>query len=164
MAYQTGKTGAKQTAYNVAATLTAAFAQAGIQASLDEALAIFEDIKDQVFADLEKQVEADNELFKANDSGPKSSGGRAPAARKSSGGGRKSNTSDPESFELTWGAFSGCTLGQVAAMSKSEAEEYGYQKSGIAYIEWLAGNENPRVKVVADNAAALLDAIRATSD
>lgn len=149
----TSKANLRQTSANVAATLTAAFAAAGIVKSQDEALSLFKNTRDEVFTDLEKQP-TDTPY----------SGGGGGSYRKSGGGGyAKGGNSggDPGSVVMNYGKFKGLTIAQVYALDKTEAANYGYERSGRDYIAWLTKNDNN--KFLKDKATAFVESKRSSA-
>lgn len=155
MTFQKDKTTVAQTAANASATVTAALVTAGVIDSRSATTDFFEKLQESVFATLEKVVEGDNAMFKAEDGGGSrsSSGGnksKSSGGRKSSGGGKKSgfpgSLRDALKLELNSGAFEGTTLGDVLGLSEEDADaDYAYgdgEKSGRDYIAWLATERN----------------------
>ena len=154
MAYTTSKSNLKQTAFNVAATLVSAKANAGIVSDEVEFDNTFKKHADEVF----------KELSETQDSEP------APAAKSAYTGGGAPTSGGPldgkEAGEmlLKGGKFDGLSIAAVYALTKEEADAYGYQTSGNKYIEWIAGNDDPKNGYKQRRAVAFLDSIRAGSD
>ena len=170
VAYQSGKTGALQTAVNAAATITAAYIGATEDPNqvkdLVDINGVFEGIKAGLFAELSAQVDADNALFKAEaESAPKATGGSSRRAGSTGGTGAGAAPNGAITLEkakdlvLNFGAFKGMTLQEVWEASASEAADRGYgegDKTGKKYVTWLTGNE--RNAYVASHAQVLVDA------
>ena len=78
MAFRKDKTGAAQTAANAAATLVSAF-EFG---SFEDAVSEYHTLRADIFADLEKVVDADNAVFEAAENGSSSSSSPMPCATK----------------------------------------------------------------------------------
>ena len=146
----TSKANLRQTSANVAATLTAAFAEAGLIQGTDAALDIFKTVRDEVFTDLEKQ--------------PTDTPGGGGSYRKSGGGSyAKGGNSggDPGSVVMNYGKFKGKTIAEVYAMDNAATAEYGYEKTGKQYITWLSNNDNN--KFLKDKASAFIESKRASA-
>jgi hypothetical protein len=167
MAYVTGKTTALQTAVKAAAGIVAAEIAAGLLETAAEVDSRYAEIRDREFEVIAKQVDADNELFAANDDGGK----------KRSGGGRKAGGSGTVTLQeamdtvVNWGVFKGLTLGEVFEMSAEEAAEYGYAdkdglptKPGRQWIAWAAKNSDPKAQFIAKRCALIIENARAKSD
>ena len=143
----TSKANLRQTASNVAATLTAAFANAGLVTDAQSALRFFQETRDEVFTDLEKQPTAVEGGYQK-----RSFGG---------GGSKGGGQSDPGKVVMNYGKFKGCTIEEVYAMDESKAADYGYDKSGKQYITWLTKNDNN--KFLKDKATAFIESKRAAT-
>lgn len=168
MAFIKDKTGSAQTAANAAAVVVAAFA--GQFGSFKEAVEAYDDLRADIFGDLEQVVDADNTKFAAEADGSTST--KAPREKKdrssktggSKRGGSKGGSSiDLESslsMELNYGAFEGEKLGDVLKLTADECDEdYSYgdgERDGRDYISWLASDKNQnefvqrRARVIAD--------------
>ena len=160
--YQQGKTGALQTAVNAAATIVAA--EISVQLVTISPQGRFDTLKDAIFAELSKQVDADNALFKAEaESSPKATSSKynktATEVQHSSGSNNGAITlQKAQDLVLNFGAFKGMTLQEVWEASASEAADRGYgegDKTGRKYVTWLTGNE--RNEYVAKHAQGLVD-------
>lgn len=142
----TSKANLRQTASNVAATLVAAFSEAGFFQSADGALSEFKSIRDEVFTDLEKQ--------------PTATGGGS----YSKGSGGSKSQGDPGKVVMNYGKFKGKTIEDVYKMDASEAAAYGYEgpngepKTGKQYITWLTKNDNN--KFLKDKATQFVESKR----
>lgn len=174
MAYRKDKTGSLQTATNVAGAVVQTLIEAGAikfaaskkaDVVIEETFGHIDDLTQRIFTPLAEQVDADNALFeeaekeeaKSGRSAGRSSGN---AGRRSSGGGggggsSKVSLEDASATELTWGAFKGISLGEIAEMSKRDVEDAGvdYAGSGKRYLAWLSKNQDnnymaSRAKVV----------------
>lgn len=137
MAGNTTTANLMQTAVNAAATLTAAFVNAGIAGDRSEAEGVFAGFRDSIFETLTAQP---NEAPKG------SSGGGS----KGGSGGSSITPEEARGTELKHGKFAGETLGKVLGLSATEAAEYGYgegDKSGRDYVKWLTTNDkNPFIQ------------------
>lgn len=164
MAFRAGKTGARQTAVNAGATITAALIQAKLIGSADEALGVLETTRDQVFDDLVAYVAEDNQVFEAAEKAAprKSTSARTTGGKNGSGGDKTIKADAARDMELTWGKFKGVTLGELETMSVEDAEEYGYDKSGLDYLKYLSRNDSNEFMAV--RATAVLKARKAASD
>lgn len=156
MAYQSyrkDKTGVAQTAANAAATLVSAFVDTF--GTFEEAVQAFNTLRDDMFEDLAKVVDADNALFASVENQTDSVSSVSSVRSFKTGGGKsasngKVSLDDAMSLQLNFGAFgnregTGLTLGQVLALSADEADKYGYgdgERDGRDYITWLAGDRN----------------------
>lgn len=168
MAYQKDETGIRQTAANVAASLTVAEVTAGIIKSHDAVTKRFGEFSDSVFASLDEARVRDNEMFKTEEaSTPARKTSSKSSGSKSSGGGDIDN---PGTVAFKGkGKFAGLTVEEVYALTADEAgdgysytDKDGNKKPGSAYIEWCAGNEkNPFMQKVATK---FLELKRAGSD
>ena len=175
MAFRKDKTGVAQTAANTAATLVSAYVAAGLITEVSEATAQFDSIRAATFADLEKVVDADNEVFAAAEAA-------APAQRRSGGSGGGSKGSDtPPTLEqalatrVKFGKFAGpegpdgkktegLSLAEIVELTGAQCAEYGHgdgDKTGLSYITWMSKNQdNPKM---AAKAALILEARKASS-
>ncbi len=167
MAFVKDKTGSAQTAANASATLVAAFAdQFG---NFDEAVDAYNTLRESLFEELGKVVDADNAAFAAADTGSKpaakSNGGSRSngGTKRSSGGGSKRgggsiSLDDALGMEISWGAFEGETLGTILNLTAEQCDEtYGYgegERSGRDYMTWLASDSNA-VDYVRNRAAVI---------
>jgi len=157
-------TGVAQTAANTAATLTAAFINAGIITSQEDADSYFGSRYAATLAELSPIVAADNEVFAAaqaaGGSKGKSWGSNSGSTRPSGGQGGSHGTvtaEDARSVVLSFGKFKGTTLGEVEGLNKAQTAEYGYETGdGKVYLTWLSKNENNTF--IADRALAILGA------
>lgn len=166
MAFQKDKTGAKQTAINAAATVTAALVSAGVIKSASAAMETMAEVRDSIFEDIAVTVDADNAMFRENDTGSTSKSGGRGGNRKSggnSGRGGSISLSDARGTDLKFGAFKGLTLGEVVKMTEDDADEYGYKGSGKKYIRWLASEQNEN-DYMRRRAQVIIDAARSSSD
>lgn len=136
----TSKANLRQTASNVAATLVSSFAAIPLFNDKDEALALFKEIRDEVFTDLEKQPTA-------------TGGGNYSKGGKSQG--------DPGKVVVNYGKFKGETLEKIYSLDKEAAAAYDYDKDGKAYISWLTRNDNN--KFLKDKATAFIESKRAAA-
>jgi len=170
VAYVTGKTSVLQTATKAAQDIVSAEVGAGIlksQAKVDER---FAEIRDREFAIMAAQVDADNELFAANDDGKRKSSGGSKGGSKGGGKGGALTVEDARATVLNYGAFKDLTMGQVEALSAEEAGEYGYPKdapgtkTGLDWLQWAAKNTDPKASFAQKRAALIIEARRAASD
>lgn len=169
MAYVTGKTNVLQSAIKAAAELTSAEVAAGITGpSQEEVQARFNQLRGPLFEELAAQVDADNALFAANDSGSSKGGGsKRSSGGKGSAGGGEPTLDEAKDMVLNFGAFKTVTLGEVLGLTAEQAADYGYgegDKDGRAYITWLANNKDPKAGFAAKRAKVIIDALRAESD
>lgn len=163
MAFQKDKTGIRQTATNAAATLTAALVNAGIISDTTTARIELGAIRDELFADLEPILVADNAMLKAEaeanpprarSSAPRSTGGGAPkrAVTSTPGNAYKGTAEEALAETVTFGKFKtdppSVTYGELLNMPASQAAEFGHVdkqgngRTGRSYLEWLQTNEN----------------------
>lgn len=159
MAYQLLDTNLLQSAIKAASQVTAALITTGDADAVADPQAVMDSISKDLFAQLKEKAEKDNEQLKADDR-PAPGGGGGNWKRGGGGGNRDIKVTDDGSLKLTWGKFKGLTIAQVFELDESQAEEYGYQKSGAAWLEWVAKNKEPKVAPVAKNAQAFLEAKR----
>jgi hypothetical protein len=155
--FRKDKTGSAQTAANASAVLVAAFADSF--KSFDDAVTAYNELRESVFEDLAKVVDADNELFAStgrsngssspskSDSGSKRSSSKTGGGSNRGRGGKSSITLDDAlSMELNFGAFSGETLETVLSLAADQCdEEFDYgdgERDGRDYIAWLASDKN----------------------
>jgi hypothetical protein len=143
-----------QTAINGAVTLTSAFVAAGFVSDIDEARSVFEKERDSIFETLGSQP---NEQPARASGGSRSSGGGS----KGSGGGKQFTADEARNIDLIFGKFKGVTLGELENMSASDTEEYGYEKGGLAYLKYLANNDDPKGGFIKRAASAILEERRA---
>jgi hypothetical protein len=163
MAFRAGKTGARQTAVNAAATITSALIGQGVLIDAEDVIAKLTSIRDELFDDLVAYVAEDNETFEAAEkAAPKRSGGSRPTGGKNGSGGKAISADTAREVELTWGKFKGVTLGELESMSVEDAEEYGYDKSGLDYLKYLSRNDSN--DFMATRATSILKARRASSE
>lgn len=146
MAFQPSKTSAKQTGFNTAATLVAAFTTAGFYEDVEEAKGAFFEIADDVFADLDALVDEDSAAaVPVRAATPREQGisayRRQPATQVAT-------SDDPGDFQLTWGRHNGETLGQIAA-------------SEPGYIDWLVRDTNPNRRSAQEAARRFQESRRA---
>lgn len=141
----TSKVNLMQTAFNAAATLTAAELAAGFYTSPDFSHQRFVELAEEVFEKLVKEYEAEEPAQPAQ---TRSADDVLHAALDTT---------------LKYGAFKGLTLGQVFQLPASKAAEYGYgdgQKSGRDYIAWLAGPRQEN-KFLQKQARVIIEAAQA---
>lgn len=172
MTYQKDEVGIRQTSANAASAIVVAEVNAGIVKSHDTIVKRFEELRNDIFADLDEARGRDNEMFKAEEAAsPK----RTPARDSGKQGGSEPSggsskwldeaLADPGAVVVKGGKFDGKTISFIYDLPASAAEEYGYVdgnsrgKAGSKYIQWMTGNEkNPKMAQVAK---AFLDAKRA---
>lgn len=143
-----------QTAVNGAVTLAAAYVQAGLVSSIEEAQAAFNSERESIFATLSAQS---NEA----PAPAKSVGGTGGAK---SGGGKQFTADEARGIDLIFGKFKGVTLGELEGMTAAQTAEYGYgegDKPGIQYLKYLANNEDPKGSFIRKAASAILEERRA---
>lgn len=153
----TSKANLLQTAYNVAATIVAAELTAGVDL---QTLSRLEDVKNQVFADLTETQDANPEPVKA----AKSTGPFQPARSNGGGGGKVFTAEEAAAIDIRFGKFQGMTLGDIMALSGTDAARYGYgegDRTGRQYIEWLAADKDGKGSFVSKAAKALVEGARA---
>ena len=151
----------KQTAFNASATIVAAELAAGIHTDTESVDDRLKGLSGDIFKDLNKLVEKDNETLEEEEkkNPPRSSGGG-----KSFGGKKTTGSVESDgSMALRGGKFDGLTIAEVYKLSKDDAEEYGYNAPGRAYIKWIAENDDPRNSYKQARAAAFIDAKKASS-
>lgn len=170
--FRKDKTGAAQTAANAAAQLVSAFA--GSFDAFGDAVEAYNELREDIFKDLAKTVDADNEMFAEAEKGgggsrsssrrertSKREGKTGSRGRKSSGGGKSSiSLDDALNMELNFGAFEGVTLGELLDKDAEECdEEFAYgdgERDGTDYLAWLASDKNKnefvqrRARIIAD--------------
>ena len=169
MTFQKDETGIRQTAANVAASLTVAEVTAGIIKSHDAVTKRFAEFSDSVFAGLDEARVRDNEMFKAEEAAApaKKTYSKSSGSKPSTGG---SDIDNPGTVAFKGkGKFAGLTVAEVFALTAEEAgsayaytDKEGNAKAGSSYIEWCAGNEkNPFMQKVCTK---FLEQKRAGSD
>ena len=151
-----------QTAVNVSATLVAAYAQAGLITTIEEADAKFESTRSATFELLGEQ---------SNDEPKRSSGGGRPGGTSGGGnkqgGGKQFTADEARAIDLIFGKFKGVTLGDLENMTGSDCADYGYgdgEKTGVQYLKYLANNDDPKGSFIKKAATAILDERRASSE
>ena len=160
----------KQTAANAAATMTAALVTAGIVDTEVAAAKSFATLRDTIFNDLNLQVTEDNKTLESEEAkAPKTGGG---GARRKPQGGEAPKGAGGDTV-VSFGAFKGQTIAQIAAMSAAEAKEYGealvgdgwagnpYAKPGSKYVEYLAGSTKAELSFISAQAQSYLDELDA---
>jgi hypothetical protein len=152
-----------QTAVNVASTVVVAELAAGVLKA-DNVDERFAEMCDETFTYLDSLATQDDEAYeKPADKPARASGGTKTAPRKTArkgGGGRSFSLSDAQDMVLSFGAFEGVSLIDLAGIAADEADSsYGYgdgERSGVDYLAWLAGSKQkntyvqPRAAMVAD--------------
>jgi hypothetical protein len=170
LTFQKDKTGAAQTAANAAATIVAAYSDNF--KSFSEVVEAYNDLRAELFSDLAEVVDADNKMFRDNDSGgaaksERKSSSSSSRAKKTSGGGRKGGSSSKVTLDdaldlvLNFGAFEGEKLGDILGYDAETCDEdYAYgdgERDGKDYISWLASDRNKneyvqrRARLIADD-------------
>ena len=153
MSYAPSKSGLMQTASNVAATLTSAYATAGIITDQDDLDKYFKSTQEAVYQDLSAVADTEAESRPAS-----SGGGNRGGGSKNSGGEYNGSIEDAKAVSLTFGAFKGVTLGELFDFTADQCAEYGYEKgNGRKYFEYLGRNDkNPfimgRAKAIIEDA------------
>jgi hypothetical protein len=171
MGFRKDKTTAAQTAANVAGAVTAANIAATDGMTASAASKYVNTIFEGLFELLAPVVDADNEVFAAQDEAAPaakaaSSGGkRSTGGAKTSGTGKKFTLEEAMELELNSGKFKGQTLGDVYAMDEDEAAEYGHREGepGKSYVKWLTTEKNPN-SYTRDAAKAIIAGKKASSD
>lgn len=170
MAFRKDQTGVAQTAANTAATLVSAAIQAGIITRMDEAQATFDELRKSTFETLREVVEADNLVFEAAEAAaPKTQPRRAYGGGGGGGGYKAPSLDDALGTDLSFGKFKGVTLGELAKMTATETDEYGYEGPGTKYLTYLSKLDqvedgkkpNP---FIASRAKVVLASLRETSE
>lgn len=149
----TTKANLRQTAFNVAATLTAAEVGAGFHADLGSARQAFYAVAEEVFQKLVEEHEAE----------AASEPERRAAGVRGAAGARGDDVETALATELKYGAFKGLTLGQVLGLSPKECAEYGYgdgNRTGRDYIAWLASPQQEN-KFLQKRARVIIEAAQA---
>lgn len=101
--------------------------------------AIYDKMNEKATADNEKLAESADD----DSSSSRRSGGRSKGRGRRGGAGKKKFTADEAGeVEIKFGAFTGCTIDEVYGFSKSDSEEYDYDKPGKKWLEWAQENAN----------------------
>ena len=160
MAYQILETNILQSAIKAAAQVTAALIQVGDDDAKSDPLGVMNTISDDLFAKLKEKADSDNKMLEADaakSSPPRSSGYRSGGGSFGGGGG---NVESDGSMKLSWGKFKGLTIAEIYELDEDAAGEYGYQKPGRAWVEWLAKNKDAKLGYSVKRAAAFLESKR----
>lgn len=159
MAYQLLDTNLLQSAIKAASQVTAALITTGDADAVADPQAVMNQLSTDLFDQLKAKADEDNKKLREEDA--KSPGGGGGGFKRGGGGGNRDiKVTDDGSMKLTWGKFKGLSIADIFELSEEEADEYGYHKSGAAWLEWLAKNKEPKVAPAAKNAKAFLDAKR----
>lgn len=158
MAYQVLDTQLLQSAIKAAAQVTAALVEVGDEDARQDPQAMLDQLSDDLFQKLKVVADEDNKKLREeekNNPAPRGGGG---GWKKGGGGG---NVESDGSMKLTWGKFKDKSIAEIYNISEEDAQEnYGYGKSGAAWVEWLSKNKDPKMGYSAKRAKAFLDAKR----
>lgn len=141
----------RQTAANDASGIVVAELAAGILTSQEEVDVRFSELVETIFADLDEVAKGDDAAYEdkpAAKGKPEAKGKSNARSSKGRSGGRKGGSSitleDARDMKLSFGAFEGVSLADLAEIEVEEAEsDYQYgdgERDGRDYLSWLAGS------------------------
>lgn len=157
MAYQVLDTQLLQSAIKAASQVTAALITVGDDDAKLDPEGTMDNLTNVLFDKLKTVADEDNAKLKEEEKNNPSPRGGGGGYRGGGGGG---NVESDGSMKLTWGKFKGLSLAEIYELDEEAASEYGYQKSGAAWVEWLSKNKDAKMQYSAKRAKAFLDSKR----